>query len=242
MRLLIHALFTSTSLIIGFQSFGQQVANEEDWSDLPTSIYPGDTAVPPSDAIVLFNGKDLSEWQTVDGKEVGWLVKNGMLEIVPGSGSIYSKQKFGDVQLHVEWMIPENNYGNGNSGIYLQGRYEVQIYNSYQDASKIYYNGQTGSLYKQYKPLVNASKPRGTWDTFDIIFTAPRFEENGALKTPAVFTVFHNGILVQHNSRLKGTTTHEKTTAYAPHALKQPLMIQDHGDCVFFRNIWIREL
>lgn len=227
---------------LGSQSFGQLVANEEDWTELPRSIHPGDSAVPPSDAVVLFDGKDLSEWQTIDGKEAGWLVKNELLEIVPGSGSIYSKQKFGDVQLHVEWMIPEKDVENGNSGIYLQGRYEVQIYNSYRDASKIYYNGQTGSLYKQYKPLVNASRPRGTWDTFDIIFTAPRFEDDGSLKTPAIFTVFHNGILIQYNSRLKGITTHEKTTAYESHGLKQPLMIQDHGDRVLFRNIWIREL
>jgi hypothetical protein len=139
-------------------------------------------------------------------------------------------------------MIPKTDYGTGNSGIYIQGRYEVQIYNSYQNDSKIYYNGQTGSLYKQYRPLVNASKPRGQWNSYDIVFTAPRFNNDGSLNTPAICTVFHNGVLIQHNSRLKGTTTHENTTAYEVHDLRQPLMIQDHGDRVLFRNIWIREL
>jgi hypothetical protein len=139
-------------------------------------------------------------------------------------------------------MIPEKDHGHGNSGIYLQGRYEVQIFDSYQNESEIYYNGQTGSLYKQYSPMVNASQPTGKWDSYDIIFTAPRFTDSGDLISPAVFTVFHNGILIQHNAVLKGITTHEQQTRYVAHALKQPLMIQDHGDKVYFRNIWLREL
>jgi len=235
-------LLSGFALIFHGLAEAQTVLNEEDWLGLPLSINPGNDTMPPSDAIVLFNGDSIDEWLDANGQKPAWKVEHGILQIVPGMGDIFSKRAFGDVQLHVEWMIPSENYGHGNSGIYLQGRYEVQIFNSYKDASKIYYNGQTGSLYKQYSPLVNASRPRGQWDVFDIIFTAPRFDKNRKLVTPAMFTVLHNGILIQYNSELKGTTTHEKTTLYEPHPLKQPLMIQDHGDTVFFRNIWIREL
>ena len=220
----------------------QVVPNEEDWSQLPPSIDPGDMRNPPTDAIVLFDGEDLDEWVNKTGEAPGWKIEKDQLIIVPGAGDIYTKKSFGDVQLHVEWMIPEKEYGHGNSGIYLQGRYEVQIFNSYKNDSEIYYNGQTGSLYKQHAPLVNASKPRGEWDVFDIIFTAPRFNSSGMLISPAMFTVLHNGMLVQHNAKLTGTTTHQKTTSYEAHPIKQPLMIQDHGDPVCFRNIWIREL
>jgi hypothetical protein len=233
-------------LLAGFSihliTHGQTVPNEEDWSRLPPAVNPGNQTTPPSDAIVLFDGTSFHEWVDAEGKVPGWKIENGTMQIVPGSGSIFSKSAFGDVQLHVEWMIPEQEYGHGNSGIYLQGKYEVQIFNSNNNDSEIYYNGQTGSLYKQYAPLVNASRPRGQWDTFDIIYTAPRFGDQGELISPAMFTVFHNGILIQYNATLKGTTTHEKTTAYEPHPLKQPIMIQDHGDRVIFRNIWIREL
>lgn len=222
--------------------YAQQVSNEEDWSEKPMSVDPGDGSVAPSDAIILFDGTDLLEWVDAEGNPALWKVANGVLEIVPGTGNIHTRQGFGDVQLHVEWMIPEENYGKGNSGIYLQGRYEVQIFNSYNDDSPIYYNGQTGSLYKQYKPLVNASRPRGKWESYDIIFKAPRFSDEGKVISPAEFTVFHNGILIQYQSKLKGITTHEKTTEYEPHGEKVPLMIQDHGDRVLFRNIWIREL
>ena len=220
----------------------QHVANEEDWSELPKSINPGSSAEAPSDAVVLFDGTDLSQWSHADGRSPEWQVENGVLKIVPGTGDLISKEAFGDVQLHVEWMIPEEDHGNGNSGIYLQGRYEVQIFNSYQNQTEIYYNGQTGSLYKQFSPLVNASRPHGQWDSYDIIFTAPRFAVDGKLVAPAIFTVFHNGILIQHNAQLKGITTHEKLTQYEAHPLKQPLMIQDHGDHLHFRNIWLRQL
>lgn len=220
----------------------QQVSNNEDWTKLPRSISPGGKDIPPSDAIVLFNGEDLSQWIHADGKDPLWKVKDGAVRVVPGTGDLVSKNAFGDVQLHVEWMIPEKDYGNGNSGIYFQGRYEVQIFNSYQNETEIYYNGQTGSLYKQFPPLVNASKPHGEWESFDIIFTAPRFTDGGELISPAEFTVFHNGILIQHNAQLKGITTHEKVTGYEAHSLEQPLLIQDHGDQVHYRNIWVREL
>lgn len=231
-------------ILVLFQGLllAQNVTNDEDWSNLPLSIDPGNSATSPSDAIILLGRNNLEEWVNKDGELPGWREKNGVMEIVPGTGDIFTKKAFGDAQLHVEWMIPVQDRGNGNSGVYLQGRYEVQIFNSYQNESEIYYNGQTGSLYKQHSPLVNASKPPGKWDSFDIVFTAPRFHKNGSLITPAVLTVFHNGVLVQYNSELKGTTTHENRTGYQSHALKQPLMIQDHGDRVLFRNIWIREL
>ena len=242
MKLINISFYLLILFLLTHLSFAQMISNEEDWSDLPVSVDPGYLHAPPSDAIVLFEGDDLSEWTNIAGGDPGWKVEDGKLIVVPGSGDIITNKSFGDVQLHVEWMIPDKDYGQGNSGIYLQGRYEVQIFNSYQNDSKIYYNGQTGSLYKQHAPLVNASRPRGKWDTFDIIFTAPRFRDDGKLMTPAVFTVLHNGILVQHNTELNGMTTHENLTKYEPHPLKQPLMIQDHGDPVQFRNIWIREL
>lgn len=227
-------------ILIANGLFGQEVPNTEDWTKLPESVFVENEI--PSDAIMLFDGSDTHQWETVEGNVIGWKIDKGALEIVPGNGDIFTKLSFGDCQLHVEWMIPESDYGNGNSGIYLQKRYEVQIYNSYQNASEIYYNGQTGSIYKQFKPFVNASRPRGEWEAFDIIFKAPRFDDSGDLLSPAEFTVFHNGVLIQHNAKLKGITTHEKTTSYEPHPLKQPIMLQDHGDRVLFRNIWIREL
>jgi len=239
MRKFLLSLFAFT-LSLG-QSMGQQVPNKEDWSAAPRLVSVESEHGIPSDAIVLFDGEDLTEWTTADGGKPGWKVEGGVLEIIPGKGNILSKKSFGDCQLHVEWMIPEEDYGHGNSGIYLMGRYEVQIYNSYQNRSQIYYNGQTGSLYKQHKPLVNVCRPRGKWETFDIIFNAPVFDEEGKLLKPARFTVLQNGVVILKEAELKGTTTHEPTTAYEQHRSKEPLMIQDHGDKVNFRNIWIRE-
>jgi len=221
---------------------GQSVPNKEDWTEMPQVISVEADHNVPSDARILFDGVTLDKWQHADGGEVQWKIENDVLRIVPGTGDIFTKVGFGDCQLHVEWMIPENNYGSGNSGIYLMGRYEVQIFNSYQNDTKIYYNGQTGSLYKQHKPLVNASRPRGQWESFDIIFNAPQFDSSGKLLKPAKFTVLQNGVLIQKEATLKGITTHEKLTGYEYHRSKEPLMIQDHGDPVRFRNIWIREL
>ena len=236
-------LFTFVFLLVSYhcEILAQVVPNEEDWTKLPQGVKPGDHTAPPSDAIVLFDGQNLNEWTDLQGDSAKWTIKNGAFQVSPGAGDIYTKRSFGDAQLHVEWMIPSVDHGNGNSGIYLQGKYEVQIFNSYKNETKIYYNGQTGSLYKQHTPLVNASRANGEWNTYDIIFTAPRFEGD-KLISPAEFTVFHNGVLIQHNAKLKGITTHQKTTSYSAHPLQQPLMIQDHGDPVLFRNIWIREL
>jgi hypothetical protein len=204
----------------------------------PKVIQPGENGGPPSDAIVLFDGKSLSQWQ---GGEK-WLIKDGVATI--RGGGIVSKQSFGDCQLHVEWASPEKvsvaGQGRGNSGIYLMGRYEVQILDSFDN--KTYPDGSAGAIYKQSPPLVNVSRKPGQWQSFDIIFTAPRFDSAGKLEKPATATVLHNGVLVQNHFVLPGGTYWDQPPHYTPHPPKQPLHIQDHGNPVRFRNIWIREL
>ena len=204
----------------------------------PKVITPGEAGSPPSDAIVLFSGKDLSAFEGGDKR----LVKDGVATV--HGGGITSKQSFGDCQLHVEWASPAevkgDGQGRGNSGIYLQGRYEVQILDSYNNET--YYDGQAGSLYKQWPPLVNASRKPGEWQTYDIIFTAPRFDKDGKLSKPGYVTVLHNGVLIQNHAELQGSTAWDKPPEYSAHPLKQPFSIQDHGNPVRFRNIWIREL
>lgn len=197
---------------------------------------------PPSDAIVLFDGKDLSKWVGNEGKEAKWEINDGAMT-VNGTGSITTKESFGDCQLHVEWATPADakgeGQGRGNSGIYFQGRYEVQVLDSYQN--KTYFHGQAGAIYKQHAPLVNASRKPGEWQTFDIIFRAPRFS-GAKLISPGRLTVLHNGVLVQDHAEIFGTSTHMGAPEYKPHALKQPLLLQDHNNPVRFRNIWIRPL
>lgn len=208
----------------------------------PKVITPGTNGAPPLDAIVLFDGKDLSQWLGTKG-EAKWIVKDGVAT-VNGTGNITSKQEFGDVQLHVEWASPAEikgeGQGRGNSGIYLQGRYEVQVLDSYNN--KTYFHGQAGSVYKQYPPLVNAARQPGEWQTYDIIFRAPSFDDGGNVIKRATITVIHNGVLVQDHVEVRGTTTHEGEPKYTKHAPKQPISIQDHGNPVRFRNIWVRPL
>jgi len=217
----------------------------EDYSNRPPAIITADCDQPPSDATVLFNG-DLDKWQHKDGSTVNWNADISGFTVQKEEGDIYTKKSFGDCQLHVEWKVPANEKHNnlnwGNSGIYLMGLYEVQIYDSYNYQHDIYFNGQAGSIYKQYSPLVNASRPAGEWQSFDILFTAPIFNTSGELDSPARLTVFHNGVIIQNHVELIGPTTHEKYTEYKPHPDKLPLMIQSHGSAVSFRNIWIREL
>lgn len=205
----------------------------------PKVVNPGP---PPSDAIVLFDGKDLSKWKSINGGDAKWDIKDGFMT-VNGTGSIVTKEEFGDCQLHVEWATPAKvtgeGQGRGNSGIYIQGRYEVQILDSYNN--KTYFHGQAGALYKQYAPLVNASRKPGEWQTYDIIFHAPRFDGE-KLRSPARVTVLHNGVLVQDNVELYGTTVNKGEPKYTPHPLKQALQLQDHHNPVRFRNIWIRPL
>ena len=209
----------------------------------PRTIDPGPPGGPPSDAIVLFNGKDLSQWVGRDGGPAKWEVKDGVVT-VNGTGSITTKQEFGDAQLHVEWATPSQVKGEGqergNSGVYLQSRYEVQVLDSYQN--KTYFNGQAGAVYKQYVPLVNACRKPGEWQSYDIVFHAPAFDEAGGVTRRATITVLHNGVLIQDNVQVQGTTTHEGEPRYTKHAPKAPLQLQDHGNPVRFRNIWIRPL
>jgi hypothetical protein len=199
----------------------------------------------PSDAIVLFDGKDLSQWVGMDGAPTKWIMGNGYMECVKGSGYVRTLQNFGDCQLHVEWATPTpphgEGQGRGNSGVFLGlDRYEIQVLDSYQ--SKTYSDGSAGSIYGQYPPLVNVTRPPGKWQTYDIIYTAPRFDAAGKLLSPVRETVLHNGVLIQNNVELVGPTSWLERAPYSAHPEKQPISLQDHGNPVRFRNIWVREL
>jgi len=204
--------------------------------DEPRVIEPGP---PPSDAIILFDGEDLSQWKSdKDGGPARWTVKNGFAT-VNGTGGISTKKSFGDCQLHIEWATPAEvkgeGQGRGNSGIFLQGHYEIQILDSY-------YHGQAGSVYKQYAPLVNACRKPGEWQAYDIIYRAPRFDNDGELLRPGTLTLLQNGVLVQDHVEILGPTARPGKPKYEVHPLKEPLALQDHNNPVRFRNIWIREL
>lgn len=206
----------------------------------PPVVTPGKNGAPPSDAIVLFDGKDLNQWRSENGSQAKWKVGDGYFEVTK-TGSILTRQEFGDAQLHIEWAAPEQVAGEGqsrgNSGVYFQGRYEVQVLDSFNN--RTYPDGQAGAIYKIAAPLVNASRKPGEWQTYDIIFRAPRKTADGAIK-PGYLTVFHNGILIQDHVELKGEAT--TSAAFQGTAPVGPLMLQDHGSPVRYRNIWIREL
>ena len=200
---------------------------------------------PPSDAVVLFDGKDLSQWVSLDGKPTKWIVKDGYMECVKGSGYIRTLQNFGDCQLHVEWATPVpgegQGQGRGNSGVFFGlDRYEVQVLDSFEN--KTYADGSAGSLYGQYPPLANVCRPPGEWQTYDIVYTAPRFDAEGKLLSPVRLTIFHNGVLIQNNVALTGPTSWLERAPYRAHPEKQPIALQDHGNPVRYRNIWLREL
>ena len=215
----------------------------------PPKVKPGEPLLheaPPADAVVLFNGKDLSQWVAVTRQgttEPKWKVENGYLEIVPRTGRLTTKEKFGDCQLHVEFMIPVTatgaGQGKGNSGVEIMGRYEIQVLESFENVT--YADGQAASIYGQYPPLVNASRPPGEWNVFDIFFEAPRFEGEKLVK-PAYVTVVHNGIMVHHRQQVIGRAIHRRVATYAPHGPEESLSLQDHGQPVRYRNIWIRRL
>ena len=217
---------------------------------LPPVITPGTASTqdnagrPPSDAIFLFDGKDLSRWAGEDGQPAKWKVADGYLEVAPHTGFIHTRQPFGDCQLHVEFAEPlppvGEDQGRGNSGVFLMGLYEIQVLDSYE--SKTYADGQASAVYGQFPPQVNASRPPGQWQTYDIIFHGPRFDPDGRLRRPVRMTVLHNGVLVQDNVELSGPTAHHDRPPYKPGPEKLPLTLQDHGNPVRFRNIWIREL
>ena len=204
--------------------------------------YRGPTP-PPSDAIVLF-GTDLSAWQAEKGGPAAWRVANGYLEVVSKTGNMTTRQGFGDCQLHVEWATPTPPHGEsqerGNSGVYLMSLYEVQVLDSYKNVT--YPDGQAAALYGQYPPLANASRAPGEWQTYDIVFRRPRFDEQGKVLRPARVTVLHNGVLVQDNVALTGPTAHKARPPYQKHADRLPILLQDHSYPVRYRNIWVREI
>ncbi len=217
----------------------------EVWTPQLRVVTAGETtAPPPSDAIVLFDGKNTSAWVGPDGGPIKWNVANGVLTIAPGTGIIRTKAGFGDCQLHIEWRTPVDAKGNGqwrgNSGILLMGKYELQVLDSYKNPT--YINGQAGSMYKQLIPLVNASRKPGEWQSFDVVFMAPVFNKDSTVKRPANITILHNGVLIQNHGTLFGTTEYIGIGSYRKHEEKEPLLLQDHGSMVSFRNIWIREL
>lgn len=204
----------------------------------------GGPVAPPSDAVVLFDGKDLSQWAGDSGQAAPWKVADGYAEVVPGSGNIHTRQAFGDCQLHVEWMAPVPPHGEGqergNSGVYLMSKYEVQVLDSYDN--RTYPDGQAAAVYGQYPPLVNASRQPGQWQTYDIVFHRPRFDAQGKLLSPARITALHNGVLVQDNVELSGPTAHQQRPPYTAHPDSLPLLLQNHGNAVRYRNIWIRAI
>jgi hypothetical protein len=206
----------------------------------PPVVTPGQGTAPPSDAIALFSGADLSNWRSMNGEAAKWDVKDGYA-LVNGTGSIRTKDEYADVQVHVEWAAPSEvkgeGQGRGNSGVYLQGRYEIQVLDSYQN--KTYFNGQAGAFYGNFGPLVNAVRKPGEWQSYDIIFHPPKKAEGGQI-SPGSFTVLLNGILVQDHVPVKGGAT--TAAAYQDVAEKGPLVLQDHGNPVRFRNIWIRPI
>lgn len=195
---------------------------------------------PPQNAVVLFDGNDLSQWTSGDGRDAKWKVQDGYMEVVSGAGTIRTKARFGDVLVHIEWRTPSPATGKGqgraNSGVFLMGLYEVQVLDSYQ--ADTYADGQAGSIYGQYPPRVNASRAPGEWQSFDISFRRPRFGEDGKLQEPARMSVVHNGVLIQNNEELLGPTSWLKYLPYKAHADALPIELQDHGAPVRFRNIW----
>jgi hypothetical protein len=206
----------------------------------PPVIDPGPVGGPPSDAILLFGGQDLSQWNSASGGEAKWKVENEILE-VNGTGNIVTKEDFGDAQVHVEWASPSEvkgeGQGRGNSGVYLQGRYEIQVLDSYQN--KTYFDGQAASVYKVAAPLVNACRKPGEWQSYDIIFRVPKQLPGGKVELGSV-TVLHNGVLVQDHVAVGGQST--TAAAFQGVVAKGPLMLQDHGNPVRYRNIWVRRL
>ena len=241
---LVLLLAASRVVPLGAQQPPTDPKRTEAWSPVPRLVTPGVGTAPPSDAIVLSDGTNLSEWRSANGSAARWTVADGAMTVLKESGDIHTRRAFGDCQLHIEWRTPAvvegTGQGRGNSGVYLQSRYEVQVLDSYNNAT--YSNGQAASIYKQYIPLVNASREPGAWQAYDIVFRAPRFAGDGKVVIPGYITVLHNGLLVQDHVELQGNTVYIGTPAYEPHGAKEPLMLQNHGNAVSFRNVWIREL
>lgn len=243
-RLLRIPLFLFTGALLADVALPPPEATEQ-WDPVPATVITAEGHI-PSDAISLFDGTSLDAWEPVRPDGNAWKIADGTLTIEPSAKPCdqRTKRAFGDLQLHLEFRTPSkiegSGQGRGNSGIYFMGLYEIQILDSWQNPT--YVNGQAGSLYKQHPPLVNASRPPGEWQAYDVIFIAPRFSADGRLLSPARLTAFHNGVLVQHDVALRGPTVFRGAPEYSPHAAKLPLVLQDHRNPVAFRNIWVRDL
>lgn len=239
-------------ILISFYSFSQDFAKPkttEIWEPKPKIVVPNKTfGAAPSDAIVLLDGSNMNAWQhTKDKSASKWALKEGIMTIKKGTGELSTKQEFASFQLHLEFNMPTDSkqagYPNGgNSGVFLHGKYEVQIFDSYNDEVPIYANGMAGSIYKQVIPASNPMLKPGEWNTYDIIFTAPKFRYNGSVETPAYVTVLMNGILVLNHFEIQGTIQYIGIPTYEYYSGKGSLALQEHGSEVAFRNIWVREL
>lgn len=255
MKLIILVAFMFVPIISNAQQKAKPQETEV-WTPVPKIITPAKNVFtgPPPDAIILFDGKDLSKWVLTNdtAKQADWKVEKGLFTVNKKSGNIRTRQSFHNYQLHLEWRVPKNITGSGqsrgNSGLYLASigkgdeGYELQILDSYNNIT--YVNGQAGSIYKQYPPLVNANRPPGEWQQYDVIWTAPTFNEDGSIKTPARVTAFFNGILIQNNVEVKGATVYIGKPYYKKHGAA-PIELQAHGDPsepISFRNIWVRPL
>jgi len=237
--------YTDTPVIPGMQWRVHDIARPH-----PPIITPGTATAAPSDAVVLFDGKNLSKWldqgRGPNSGKTGpakWIVRDGYFEVAPGAGSLITKEKFGDMQLHLEFATPAKvekaSQGRGNSGVLIMGLYEIQVLDSYNNIT--YADGQASAIYGQYPPLVNASRPPGQWQTYDIIFEAPRFEGDDLVKA-AYVTVLHNGVLTQHRQKMLGPMRHKVNTYYEAHDPNGPIMLQQHSNPTRYRNIWVRKL
>ena len=259
-RIILAAIFAAACINASAQQFmmsgandertkGMEPANSEFYAPQPKVVTPGSitTNSAPSDAIVLFDGKDLSMWVNDEGEAADWKVNgDGTMTVDKSKGDIQTKDWFKDFQLHIEWMVPQNITGSGqargNSGVFLQGMYEVQILDCYQNDT--YVNGMTASIYKQNAPLANPCRKPGEWNVYDIIYTAPTFKEDGTYRTRPTVTVIFNGVLVQNNTTIVGTTEYIGFPTVKAHG-DGPIRLQMHGDpseAISFRNIWLRRL
>lgn len=239
MKQLKHFLVGLSTLgLIGTTCSAQEYLNGIEWKQPPVVTPGASDNLPPSDAVVLFDGKDASQWENGDK----WKVENG--ELVVGRGTITSKAKFGDCQVHIEWSAPTppkgSGQGRGNSGVFMMGIYEVQVLDSFENPT--YFDGQAGAIYKQTPPMANAMRKPGEWNNYDLFWTAPRFNEDGTLKSPAYITAVHNGVLILNHFELLGDTPFHRPPQYNKHSEVGPITLQDHGDPVRFRNIWVRPI
>jgi hypothetical protein len=239
-------LISVISLPVTAQEKSDMEPEDTEWYEpVPPKVTPADDHFlpPPSDAMILFDGSDMSKWKSTEGGAVPWEIAKGYVIVKPGSGDIETRDSFGSFQLYIEWRSPMNmdheGQDRGNSGIFLQNRYELQVLDVFENET--YVNGMAGSIYKQYAPLVNPSKAPGEWQTYNIAYTAPEFNADGSLQSPARVTVIWNGVVVQNNVEIKGHTPYIGLPEYTAHG-DGPIRLQDHDSEVGYRNIWIRAL